>query len=360
MSDNSRRAGRGVETVAHHHRLLGPGARQIERVLEDRGMRLAPADAVRARDGVDRVREAEAPPVLPDLGVPARQRVRDQRDTEPVRLAPAKRLRSAGCQGAHEVERDADERADAVEVDVVDPDRGVLEPVLVPAQGLLSQLIVAVGPSKDLGVLRLDVRVEEALVPIPGAVLAHERIPHETADLVARGPPLDKGVPHVEEDGAYGHAPSIRTRMLDFEQLAFIEKWRQRAARGVIVALDGTHGDILVTMRVGEGADRVDLRGRDATGAVRKGRLTIGDRVTMAIEYAARDVGRAAGRGVSGRLVAPGAKVEGTVASVGEIAIVDCGTQVLVAGETLGAASVGDEVAFTIADEGKAYLIPTR
>jgi hypothetical protein len=148
--------------------------------------------------------------------------------------------------------------------------------------------------------------------------------------------------------------------MLDFEQLAFIEKWRQRAARGVIVALDGTRGDILVTMRVGEGADRVDLRGRDATGAVRKGRLTIGDRVTMAIEYAARDVGRAAGRGVSGRLVAPGAKVEGTVASVGEIAIVDCGTQVLVAGETLGAASVGDEVAFTIADEGKAYLIPTR
>ena len=63
---------------------------------------------------------------------------------------------------------------------------------------------------------------------------------------------------------------------------------------------------------------------------------------------------------MSGRRVAPGAKVEGTVASVGEIAIVECGTQVLVAGETLGAASVGDEVAFTIADEGKAYLIPTR
>ncbi|TME91694.1 MAG: hypothetical protein E6I40_12680 [Chloroflexi bacterium] len=148
--------------------------------------------------------------------------------------------------------------------------------------------------------------------------------------------------------------------MLDFEQLAFIEKWRQRAARGVVVALDGTHGDLLVTMRVGEGPERVDMRGRDATGAVRKGRLTIGDRVTMAIEYAARDLGKANGRGVSGRLVAPGAKLEGTVTSVGEIAVVDCGAQVLVSGDTLPGASVGDEIAFTVADEGKAYLIPTR
>ena len=102
------------------------------------------------------------------------------------------------------------------------------------------------------------------------------------------------------------------------------------------------------------------MRGRDATGAVRKGRLTIGDRVTMAIEYAARDLGKANGRGVSGRLVAPGAKLEGTVTSVGEIAVVDCGAQVLVSGETLPGASVGDEIAFTVADEGKAYLIPTR
>src|SRR5207245_8761996 len=98
--------------------------------------------------------------------------------------------------------------------------------------------------------------------------------------------------------------------MLDFEQLAFIEKWRQRAARGVVVALDGTHGDLLVTMRVGEGPERVDMRGRDATGAVRKGRLTIGDRVTMAIEYAARDLGKANGRGVGGHRRAPGRQRE--------------------------------------------------
>ena len=148
--------------------------------------------------------------------------------------------------------------------------------------------------------------------------------------------------------------------MLDFDQLAFIEKWRQRATRGVVVALDGTRGDVLLTMRVGDGAPQIDMRGRDATGAVRKSRLTLGDRVTIAIEYRARDVGKAKGRGVSGNVVAPGAKLEGTVVSTGEIVAVDCGTQILVAGETLPSVSPGDEVSFVIAEEGKAYLIPTR
>ena len=148
--------------------------------------------------------------------------------------------------------------------------------------------------------------------------------------------------------------------MLDFEQLAFIEKWRQRASRGVIVALDGTRGDVLLTMRVGEGSSQVDMRGRDATGAVRKSRLTLGDRVTIAIEYRARDVGKPNGRGVSGGLILPGAKIQGTVVSAGEIVAVDCGTQVLVAGNSLPDVSPGDDVSFVIADEGKAYLIPTR
>ncbi|OLC22265.1 MAG: hypothetical protein AUH33_00075 [Chloroflexi bacterium 13_1_40CM_68_21] len=148
--------------------------------------------------------------------------------------------------------------------------------------------------------------------------------------------------------------------MLDFEQLAFIEKWRLRASRGVVVALDGTRGDILVTMRVGEGADHLDMRGRDNTGAVRKSRLTLGDRVTMAIEYRARDSGKANGRGVSGGLVAPGANVRGTVVSTGDVVVVDCGAQVLVAGETLPEASPGDEIGFVVAEEGRAYLIPTR
>ena len=147
---------------------------------------------------------------------------------------------------------------------------------------------------------------------------------------------------------------------LDFEALAFIEKWRQRASRGVVVALDGTRGDLLVTLRVGELGERLDLRGRDATGAARKQRLAIGDRITMAIEYAATDVEPGAGQGVAGGLVAPGAVVEGTVASVGEAVVIDCGAQVLVSGETMPGVSVGDAIRFVVKGEGKAYLIPTR
>ncbi len=148
---------------------------------------------------------------------------------------------------------------------------------------------------------------------------------------------------------------------LDFEQLAFIEKWRTRAARGVVVALDGRRGDIVLTVRVGEFGEQLDLRGRDASGAVRKSRLTIGDRVTIAIEYVAKDAVPGTGqRSVTGGLVAPGAVVEGTIASTGEVTLVQCGADVLVRGDTLAGLSAGDAVRFTVAEEGKAYLIPTR
>ncbi len=157
-------------------------------------------------------------------------------------------------------------------------------------------------------------------------------------------------------------ARSYRTQhVLDFEQLAFIEKWRQKASRGVVVVLDGTRGDIIVTLRVGEGPARLDLRGQDATGAVRKHRLSIGDRVTMAIEFAAKDVTKGGGRGrVSGGLVGAGATIEGVVKETGEIAVVDCGADVLVRGDTLGSVREGDPVAFTVVGDGKAYLIPSR
>lgn len=149
--------------------------------------------------------------------------------------------------------------------------------------------------------------------------------------------------------------------MLDFEQLAFIEKWRQKASRGVVVALDGTRGDIVVTLRVGEGPARVDLRGQDATGAVRKQRLAIGDRVTMAIEYAAKEVRRAEASGALGGVIGPGATVAGTVRETGEIAVVDhAGASILVRGDTLPNVAEGDAIAFTVASEGRAYLIPTR
>lgn len=148
---------------------------------------------------------------------------------------------------------------------------------------------------------------------------------------------------------------------MDFEQLAFIEKWRRQALRGIVVLLDGTRGDLLITIRTGELGERLDLRGRDATGAARKARLAIGDRVTMAIEYAARDVTSGATPGVTGDLVCPGAVVDGTVSSVGETVSVDCGAAaILVRGDTLPGAREGDLVRFTVDGEGKAYLIPTR
>ena len=149
--------------------------------------------------------------------------------------------------------------------------------------------------------------------------------------------------------------------MLDFEQLAFIEKWRQKASRGVVVALDGTRGDVIVTLRVGDLGQRLDMRGQDATGAARKARLAIGDRIFMAIEYRAKDVHAGTGEAsVSGGLVAPGATVSGTLKETGEIAVVDCGVDVLVRGDTLGSLREGDAVKLTIDGEGKAYLIPTR
>jgi hypothetical protein len=148
---------------------------------------------------------------------------------------------------------------------------------------------------------------------------------------------------------------------LDFDQLAFIERWRQKASRGVVVALDGTRGDIVVTLRVGELGERLDMRGQDATGAVRKQRLAIGDRVFMAIEYRAKDPRAGTGEAsVTGGLVAPGARVSGTVSETGEVAVVDCGAAVLVRGETLGQLKEGDAIEFTVDGEGKAYLIPTR
>ena len=148
---------------------------------------------------------------------------------------------------------------------------------------------------------------------------------------------------------------------LDFEQLAFIEKWRTRASRGVVVALDGRRGDIVVTVRSGELDERVDLRGRDATGAMRRARLSIGDRVYVAIEYAAKGAAKGGGKEhVADGLVAPGAVVEGTLLSTGDVAVVRCGAEVLVRGETIADFAVGESVRFTVADEGKAYLIPTR
>jgi len=56
----------------------------------------------------------------------------------------------------------------------------------------------------------------------------------------------------------------------------------------------------------------------------------------------------------------PQQAVSGTIRETGEISVVDCGVDVLVRGDTLPGVTEGDQVSFTIASDGRAYLIPTR
>lgn len=148
---------------------------------------------------------------------------------------------------------------------------------------------------------------------------------------------------------------------MDFEQLAFIEKWRRKATRGAIVALDATRGDTLLTLRAGDLGATLDLSGRDATGAIRKHRLTIGDRVFAAFRYRVADV-TPAGDPSGTRAIAKGAEVRGTLTELGELYEIDIdGITILVEGEeALGAFAPGAAIRFRIADEGRAYVIPTR
>lgn len=146
---------------------------------------------------------------------------------------------------------------------------------------------------------------------------------------------------------------------MDFEQLAFIEKWRRRAVRGVVVALDATRGDVQLTLRTGELGATLDLRGRDETGAVRKQRATLGDRLFVAFRYRVADVMPGTGTNAA-RTVGRGAEVEGKLTTVGDLAEVDVdGTTILVEGD-LSAFSSGDAIRFRIADDGNAFVIPTR
>ena len=147
---------------------------------------------------------------------------------------------------------------------------------------------------------------------------------------------------------------------MDFEQLAFIEKWRRRAVRGAVVALDATRGDVLLTLRVGDLGETVDLRARDETGAVRKQRATLGDRMFVAFRYGVIEVKAATGAPTS-RTVARGAELEGTLRAAGDLHEVDLGgASILVEGEELAAFPDEAAVRFRIADDGHAYVIPTR
>jgi hypothetical protein len=148
---------------------------------------------------------------------------------------------------------------------------------------------------------------------------------------------------------------------VDFEQLAFIEKWRRRATRGTIVALDATRGHTILTLRAGELGQTLDLSGRDETGAVRKQRLTIGDRVFAAFRYAVTGV-TPEGASQATRHVGKGAEIQGTFTGGGEMSQVDIdGVAVIVEGDAaLADLADGTVIKCRIADDGRAYVIPTR
>jgi hypothetical protein len=148
---------------------------------------------------------------------------------------------------------------------------------------------------------------------------------------------------------------------VDFEQLAFIEKWRQHATRGTIVALDATRGHTVLTVRAGDLGPTLDLSGRDETGAVRKQRLTIGDRVFAAFRYAVTGVTPSAGANPP-RAIGKGAEIEATVTAQGELTQAEIdGTTVLLEGdEALASFAPGDALRCRITDHGRAYVIPTR
>ena len=146
---------------------------------------------------------------------------------------------------------------------------------------------------------------------------------------------------------------------MDFEQLAFIEKWRRRAVRGVVVALDASRGDTILTLRVADLGPPLDLSGRDETGAVRKQRLTLGDRLFVAFRYRVSDATPATGARTANAL-RKGAEIEGELTAQGELAELEIGgVKILVDGD-LAAFSPGETVRARIADDGAAYVIPTR
>lgn len=146
---------------------------------------------------------------------------------------------------------------------------------------------------------------------------------------------------------------------MDFEQLAFIEKWRRRAVRGVVVALDATHGDTVLTLRVADFGPPLDLSGRDETGAVRKQRLTIGDRVFVAFRYRLTDATPSTGARGAGAL-RKGAEVEGELVAQGDLAELEVGGVKIIVEGDLAAFAPGDKIRARISDDGAAYVIPTR
>src|SRR5207247_8636112 len=155
---------------------------------------LLPAEGVRAHDAVDRIRDPEPPPVLPRLVVAARERVGDEHDLEALRLAPAERRERTWDRRRHEVERNGHHRAQSIHLDVVDADGRVAEPVLVPAEGLLSEdLILTSHDRREVALGRasgFDFPGDPPLVPGALPVLASQGFAQELVSALRRRPAI--------------------------------------------------------------------------------------------------------------------------------------------------------------------------
>jgi hypothetical protein len=92
---------------------------------------------------------------------------------------------------------------------------------------------------------------------------------------------------------------------------------------------------------------------------VRKHRITIGDRLFVAFRYRVADATPSTGARTAGSL-RKGAELEGELTALGDLAELDIdGIKVIVEGD-LAAFASGEKVRVRLADDGAAYVIPTR
>src|SRR2546423_2413447 len=187
--------------VSHHDRVARRNSGKLERTLKDRLVWLLPPHTVRAGHYVDRVGQPEALPVGPNLVVAARERVRDEANDQATVLAPAQRLRGSRHERADEVQRKRGGHAKVIDLDVVDADLAVAEPVRIPAVRLLPQVVLGVVP-----MIGGDLRLEEGVVPGALTKPPAQRIERQRPYLRLWLAMLNERVAHVVQNGTKRHA----------------------------------------------------------------------------------------------------------------------------------------------------------
>ncbi len=157
----------------------------------------------------------------------------------------------------------------------------------------------------------------------------------------------------------------------NWAQLAFVEKWRMKSVRGVLVGMyrpqDTTFFDL--RLRPGEGGvgqipAPVELRLIDAGNLIREKRIGLTDRVAVVVRAVGAAPSEGSGRSAeaerSRRRLEPGTRVAGTVLEVEEdVALLDVGWPVVLQiAEGSGLAPVpGGQLEFAVAETPKGFLV---